>query len=939
MTKWMRKSIVLWASAFMVLSAWAVMTSAAAANEGPAAGRIAQPTPQWKVNDYFRYQYTQRQVSYQWQVTFGTSIPGTCDFTGTVDHYEHMTVTSISDPTWFSVSYYMENWENGTYIFRPQGYNPSSTGTYKYYTKTVSVTPEKFRKTDLADGDSTTTSTGSFESTWTTYGKWTNDTTSQTVASSSTGGALAWYKFPLDLSQTWQVSGTGMAHLTATINYEADNNGQTHVETYDITNTQVWTNAQGQTGATLESQDTPAPLSKTFDDCYRLHLSGTYDFSQSGTDTYDNVPQNINNNVPGAWFDTTRWYSNTAGYIVNFNSTTVNNGIRLSDEHYIPIPPNFKPQVETLAGQQYSPSGMAPIVVREGEPTGIDLTILDMDAGQTLNWSVTSVVGAASNPQGAQLMSGLPQFTTSTPTSPDLNHVHSNTLMMTASQPRTVDRDQYTITVNVNDGWDGGSVNFSFQVKVQNVNNKPYMAMAIPDITMNENSTMTCTTWKLTDIFHDQDKDAGIQDPLAFTGVVTSGPQVSLTIDQDTGIVTFNILDYSADQTPLASWDSAIKFTYTDSGSGNPANKLSNSTNAKLHIVHVNHSPDLSNNGSDLADNGLTWMGDQPDNRLDLNKAFYDPDIKYADDALTFTWSGQKHISVKNNNGRITLTPDLYWNGKETIKFRATDRSGVPKDLRIDCTVMFVNHAPFFNETQMDITWDNTDALSIKEAPSPTGTLNKLDLNVYVEDPDTIFGTDTHSDMWYVNDSQGNVVYKDLKFTNNNDDYEFRAQWTGDFSASGSPYEVKCVVKDSHGTVATYIWNVTVLNVNRPPSVSLSAPMDNKSFTKGTKIYFDAWNSSDKDEASDNLTFIWTSSKQGAIHQDRGQAGAQFTFSGLRAGTHLITLTVQDSDGSQTSYTFTVKIKEQASTPGFEGVALVASIAVAAVLLGYRRRK
>ena len=152
MTKWMRKSIVLWASAFMVLSAWAVMTSAAAANEGPAAGRIAQPTPQWKVNDYFRYQYTQRQVSYQWQVTFGTSIPGTCDFTGTVDHYEHMTVTSISDPTWFSVSYYMENWENGTYIFRPQGYNPSSTGTYKYYTKTVSVTPEKFRKTDLADG-------------------------------------------------------------------------------------------------------------------------------------------------------------------------------------------------------------------------------------------------------------------------------------------------------------------------------------------------------------------------------------------------------------------------------------------------------------------------------------------------------------------------------------------------------------------------------------------------------------------------------------------------------------------------------------------------------------------------------------------------------------------------------------------------------------------
>jgi hypothetical protein len=939
MARWMSKSIVLWATAFMVLSAWAVMTSAAATSEGPAVGRIAQPAPQWKVNDFFRYQYTQRQVSYQWQVSWGT-IPGTCDFTGTVDHYEHYTVSSISDPTWFSVSFTTETWQNGTYIFRPQGFNPSTVGNYRYYDKTVTIPPgEKFRKTDLALGPFTDTQSYTREYTWTSYGKWTNTTqATQTNSYSTTSAPVAWYKFPLDFSQTWQVSGTELTHITGTSISEPDDQGQTHTETFDVTNTQIWTNAQGQTGASAESQDTPAPLGKTFDDCYRIHLSGTYDFSQTGTDTVDNVPQNINYNEPGAWYDTTNWYSNTAGFMVNYNSTSSNNGIKLSDEHYIPIPPNFKPLIETLAGQQYSPSGMAPIVVREGEPTGIDLTVLDMDEGQTLNWSVVSVVGAAGNPQGAQLMDGTPQFSISTPTIPDLNHIHSNTLMVTAKQPRTVDRDQYTVNVNVNDGLDGGNINFSFQVKVQNLNNKPYMAMAVPDITMNENSTMTCTTWKLTDIFHDQDRDAGILDALTFTGVVTSGPQVGITIDSDTGIVIFNVPDYSLDQTPLASWDSSIKFTCTDTGSGNPANKLSNSTNAKLHIIHVNHDPQLSNNGSDLADNGLTWMGDQTDTRLDLNKAYFDPDVKYADDVLAFSWSGQKHIGVKNNNGRITLTPDIYWNGRETIKFKATDKSGRTKELRIDCTVLPVNHAPYFCETEMDVLWSDEQALTIKEAPSPTGTPNKLLLTVSVMDPDTIYGTDTHQDMWYVNDSQGNTIFKD-KFSLNNDDYEFRAQFTSDFSASGSPYEVKCVVRDGSGAVATYIWNVTVVNVNRPPTVTVSSPMDNKSFMKGKKISFDAWNSRDLDESEDNLTFIWSSSKQGTIHQDRGQAGAQFPYGSLKAGTHLITLTVQDSDGGSTSYQFTVKVKEPSSTPGFEGVALVASIAVAVALLGYRRRK
>jgi hypothetical protein len=355
----------------------------------------------------------------------------------------------------------------------------------------------------------------------------------------------------------------------------------------------------------------------------------------------------------------------------------------------------------------------------------------------------------------------------------------------------------------------------------------------------------------------------------------------------------------------------------------------------------VNHDPTLSANGTDLEENGLTWNEDVADSRLDLNKAFNDPDVRYAEDVLTFSFSGQKSIAVKNNAGRITMTPARDWNGKETIKFKATDKSGRSKEIRLDCAVMQIPDAPQFCETEMDVLWEDTDALTIKEAATSNGPLNHLLLAVSIRDPDELMGAvDPHSCQWWVNDSQGNVVYKTSKFSQGDDDYDFKCQWTGPFSASMQPYEVKCVVKDTFGITSTYTWNITVLNVNRPPSVRIDSPMDNRTFAKDARIFFDAWNSSDPDELRDNLTFIWNSSKQGLIKQDRGMSGAGFSFKNLKPGKHIITLTVLDSDGGETSMSFTVKINEPPTgAPGFEVVALVASITVAAVMLGRRRKQ
>ena len=927
-----KKSVAIWVTAVMVLSAVGLMTTAFAEGNG-ADGRISTKGPVWKQGNYWAYDFNGRPMSSTFPVDFGSGQMGSASMSGVRNAINHWEVTDVSDPTYFRVNHITEYWDNGTYTLTDPGGTTTPPASYQIHAK-ITATPVKLRKTDLALADYT--AQVDIQRTYgdTPVGKFWNIQTTGTNQYSYPDGPQAWYLFPMDLNKNWQVTQREVIDIQETDNYPEASASVV----WDVTQTNTPQSVLGSTSSSYETQTTP---SGGFNDCFNIWLRGSSTWTQTGTVTQTGQPQqNVNANGQDT-IDQHRWYSNTAGYIVNWNSTSPTTGELLSAYNYISIPPNFIPLVKTVDGQAYSPNQPPALVINEDEKKEIDFAVQDDDTGDTINWTVVSVTGATSNPQGAKLMDTTPSFSQSTTTG-DLTHIHSNRLTIIPKQPKTIDTDRYTIKININDGNDLGSQNLTFDVKVMNVNNKPYVAMPIPDVWMKENSTMVCTTWKMTDIFKDQDRDAGISaDRLTYSAVVTAGPSVDISVDNDTGTVTFTARDYAWDGVPPTGWDATVKFTVTDSGSGTPGNKYSNTTNAKLHVEHVNHDPTLSANGTDLEENGLTWNEDVADSRLDLNKAFNDPDVRYAEDVLTFSFSGQKSIAVKNNAGRITMTPARDWNGKETIKFKATDKSGRSKEIRLDCAVMQIPDAPQFCETEMDVLWEDTDALTIKEAATSNGPLNHLLLAVSIRDPDELMGAvDPHSCQWWVNDSQGNVVYKTSKFSQGDDDYDFKCQWTGPFSASMQPYEVKCVVKDTFGITSTYTWNITVLNVNRPPSVRIDSPMDNRTFAKDARIFFDAWNSSDPDELRDNLTFIWNSSKQGLIKQDRGLSGAGFSFKNLKPGKHIITLTVLDSDGGETSMSFTVKINEPPTgAPGFEVVALVASITVAAVMLGRRRKQ
>ncbi len=924
----LRVSGAISAIALMVLVGWAA--AAEAAVEGGGEGRVTQPAPQWKVGNYWRYSYSARSTQYNIQVTQGIISV----MTGAVDYYAYYTVET-ADATWYKVRYTAERWENGTYYWT-DGQAQTTPAPYREYEKVTTSAPMKYRTSDIAEGDYTVAWEGSANYDWTSNYKWLNYTGSGSYDYTYSNGAIAWYRFPLSFGAQWSPNGTMVNHWALTINYEPNTQGETTTRVYNIDETYRYTSILASVAGTdYEIQETTAGR---FDDCFNIWIRGTFDWSATGTiTTTGQPPQNINQNQPGAYTETRRWYSNTAGNIVNYNSTSSTTGIRLTAYQYVSIPPNYKPEVSTLAGQQYSPSLTIP--VREDEVNAIEITVRDDDMGDRLNWSVESISPSGTNPAGSVLSDTPPTFSSPNPTEPDFNRIHTNKLLITPRQPRTNDRDEYIIKVNVNDGRDEGSQNFTFKVRVLNVNDKPQVAQPVPEVWIRENSTMTCTTWRLTDVFKDPDLEAGIpEERLSFSAVVTAGPQMEIDIEDSTGTVTLTVPDYAFSLNPPTTWESLVKFTATDAGSGNPANKTSNSTTARIRVEHVNHDPVLSANGTELLEEGLVWAEDTADTRLDLNRVFTDYDTTYADDSLTFTFSGNRFISVKKVGGKITLTPERDWNSRPTIKFKATDSFGRAKDLRLECEVLPVNDAPSFCETEMDLTWEDEEALTIKEATGPTGTLNKLLLSISVRDPDV---GDMHSSMWYVNDSQGNVVHKSSRPVPGDDDYEFACAWTGPMSASGSPYEVKVVVLDQKGATAFYIWNVTVINVNRLPTVVVASPQDNKSFTKGKAVLFDASGSSDPDEAGsiEGLTFTWTSSKQGLIKQDRGQLGAQFEMKNLKAGTHIITLRVMDSDGGESDYTFTIKVKEPSTTPGFESIALVAAIALGAVVAGARRRR
>jgi hypothetical protein len=93
-----------------------------------------------------------------------------------------------------------------------------------------------------------------------------------------------------------------------------------------------------------------------------------------------------------------------------------------------------------------------------------------------------------------------------------------------------------------------------------------------------------------------------------------------------------------------------------------------------------------------------------------------------------------------------------------------------------------------------------------------------------------------------------------------------------------------------------------IVTDNKPPVVSITAPLDGSTFTAGDSITFTA-TALDPEDGDIKASLSWTSSKDGVIG-----SGGSFSKSSLSVGTHTITAFVTDSGGLDGSDSITITI-------------------------------
>jgi hypothetical protein len=327
-------------------------------------------------------------------------------------------------------------------------------------------------------------------------------------------------------------------------------------------------------------------------------------------------------------------------------------------------------------------------------------------------------------------------------------------------------------------------------------------------------------------------------------------------------------------------------------------------------VAHINHRPSLRENIADPME--LTIKEHEKDDHLALADLFVDPDTPedYANDALTYTVTGENKLLVAiTDDGYLSIDTgkEQYIPGnhyEEKLLVTAKDRAGLKTTLNITVFVDPVNDPPRI-VTSMPV----EDDLTIRE------NTRKL-FKVTAQDDDS---QDKLTYIWYVNG----------KKDKNAKSYEF--SFDADWEMGGSVYTVKVDVFDGTTTV-TKEWNITVDDVNRLPTGYVKSPLNMTRYKKGTMVVFQA-EGTDPD-TGDVLTFIWRDANGVEIGR-----GPTVSTDRLPKGTQTITLETSDSKGGSLQ-TVTIIVwapPPEPKSPGFDGLFAMAAIGLVLALGAARK--
>jgi len=198
--------------------------------------------------------------------------------------------------------------------------------------------------------------------------------------------------------------------------------------------------------------------------------------------------------------------------------------------------------------------------------------------------------------------------------------------------------------------------------------NDPPIVTDIPSQTVNEDTPFT--TIDLRSFVEDVDNQAA-----ELTWSVSGAVDLSVIIDEN-HIATIT--------PPNGEWHGSETLTFTASDPGG----LSDSDTATFRVITVNDPPVVE----DIPAQSISEVGTFA--AINLDDFVFDPDNADAD--LTWTYSGNLDLIVSISPDRIATltTPDVDWNGQETITFTATDPGDLSDTAGAIFTVSAVNDPP-----------------------------------------------------------------------------------------------------------------------------------------------------------------------------------------------------------------------------------------------------
>ncbi len=495
--------------------------------------------------------------------------------------------------------------------------------------------------------------------------------------------------------------------------------------------------------------------------------------------------------------------------------------------------------------------------VDEGASVAIDLTVNDTDVDGTVN-DATLSLSAASNGSITNNNDGTVTYT----------HDGSETTS-----------DSFTYTVNDNSGVTSNTATVNITIMPQND----------PPVASNDATTVDEGASVIIDLTdNDTDVDGTVNDATLSLSAASNG---SITNNND-GTVTY---------THDGSETTSDSFTYTvNDNSGS----TSNTATVNITITPQNDPPtaaDDSNSGTEDNPVSVTVTTNDSDTDGTINIASVDLNPTLASRQTTYS-STNGEWSV-NNSGLVTFTPNVNWNGTESISYVVADNGGLfSNEASIEMTITAVNDAPTAVDDSNSGLEDNPVSVNVTFNDSDIdGTINiaSVDLNPSLANRQTTYSS-TNGE-WAV-DNSGIVT-----FTPN-------ANWNGTES-------ITYVVADNGGLFSNEATIQITISADNDGPVFTSSPL-----TTATEDSPYTYNITATDVDGQPINFAIATNPGWLSLDDNGDGTA--TLSGTPTndyvGNNEVVISVSDGTAN-TTQTFTINVANTNDAPVFTSTATTAA--------------